>query len=138
MSGSGSVSGRGPRRPRRGGPGVGPGGRWRAQVTPFQREVYDAILGIPRGQVRTYAEVARMIGRPRAARAVGQALRRNRWAPAIPCHRVVAAGRGARGARRRAGVLPSGLELGGYSGPGGLRRKRRLLELEETAARRRV
>lgn len=87
---------------------------WRTQCTPFQRKVYDAILRIPASEVRTYGEVARMIGRPRAARAVGQALTRNRWAPAIPCHRVVA-GDGT---------------LGGYSGPGGLRRKRQLLQGE--------
>lgn len=87
-------------------------------MTPFQRRVYEALLKIPKGQVRTYAEVARMIGRPEAARAVGQALRRNRWAPRIPCHRVVA----------------SGGRIGGYSGPGGLRAKERLLEREKETA----
>lgn len=86
--------------------------------TAFQRRVYEVILTIPRGQVRTYAEVARMIGRPRAARAVGQALKRNRWAPGIPCHRVVAAGG----------------KLGGYSGPGGPARKRRLLRSENVSS----
>ena len=89
---------------------------WWNQATPFQRKVYQAILKVPRGQVRTYAQVARAIGRPRAARAVGQALKRNRWAPAIPCHRVVA----------------SDGTLGGYSGPGGLAAKRRLLLRERT------
>ncbi len=92
---------------------------WRDECTPFQRKVYEALLRIPKGQVRTYAEVARMVGRPKAARAVGQACRSNRWAPAIPCHRVVAAGG----------------RLGGYSGPGGLSAKRRLLERERVAAR---
>lgn len=87
---------------------------WQAQVTPFQRKVYEALLRIPKGQTRTYAQVARMIGRPRAARAVGQALKANRWAPRIPCHRV-AAGDGT---------------LGGYSAPGGLAAKRRLLRCE--------
>ena len=87
---------------------------WREQVTPFQRKVYEAILRIPKGQVRTYGQVARAIGRPRAARAVGQALKRNRWAPRIPCHRVVA-GDGS---------------LGGYSAPGGLSAKRRILRRE--------
>lgn len=91
---------------------------WREQTTPFQRKVYEAILKIPRGQVRTYAEVARMIKRPRAARAVGQALKRNRWAPRIPCHRVVA----------------SGGRLGGYSAPGGLAAKRRLLLAEKVSS----
>ena len=89
---------------------------WREHCTPFQRKVYEALLKIPRGQVRTYGEIARAIGRPRAARAVGQALKHNRWAPAIPCHRVVAIGG----------------RLGGYSARGGLARKRRLLEREGT------
>lgn len=87
---------------------------WRTQVTPFQRKVYETILRIPKGQVRTYAEVARLIRRPKAARAVGQALKRNRWAPDIPCHRVIS----------------SSGKLGGYSGPGGLAAKRRLLRRE--------
>ncbi len=87
---------------------------WREQCTPFQRKVYEAILKIPKGQVRTYAQVARMIGQPKAARAVGQALKRNRWAPKIPCHRIVS-GDGT---------------LGGYSAPGGLQRKKRLLRSE--------
>lgn len=87
---------------------------WQQETTSFQRKVYEAILRIPKGQVRTYAQVARMIGRPKAARAVGQALRRNRWAPQIPCHRVVA----------------SDGSLGGYSAAGGRRRKQRLLQLE--------
>ena len=89
-------------------------GRWRGECTPFQRKVYEAILKIPRGQVRTYAQVARRVGRPKAARAVGQALKRNRWAPRIPCHRVVA----------------SGGKLGGYSARGGRAAKRRLLRRE--------
>lgn len=87
---------------------------WREEATLFQRKVYAALLKIPKGQVRTYAQVARMIGRPNAARAVGQACKRNRWAPAIPCHRVVA----------------SSGKLGGYSGPGGLTAKRQLLRRE--------
>ena len=88
---------------------------WREQCTPFQRKVYEALLKIPKGQVRTYAQIARAVGRPGAGRAVGQACRSNRWAPQIPCHRVVA----------------SGGKLGGYSGPGGLAGKRRLLEREK-------
>jgi len=87
---------------------------WNEQSTLFQRKVYQVLLKIPKGQVRTYAQVARMIGQPRAARAVGQALKRNRWAPEIPCHRVVA----------------SDGTLGGYSAPGGLAAKRRLLRRE--------
>ncbi len=87
---------------------------WRDECTPFQRKVYEALLRIPKGQVRTYSQVARMIGRPKAARAVGQACKRNRWAPQIPCHRVIA----------------SDGSLRGYSAPGGLAAKRRLLQSE--------
>ncbi len=58
-------------------------------VTPFQQKVYDVVRRIPRGQTRTYAQVARLIGNPRASRAVGNALNRNPFAPEVPCHRVV-------------------------------------------------
>lgn len=58
-------------------------------TTPFQRRVYEAARRIPRGMVTTYALLARAIGCG-APRAVGQALRRNRYAPAVPCHRVIA------------------------------------------------
>ena len=90
---------------------------WKQQVTPFQKKVYEAILKIPKGQVRTYAWVAKKIGKPNAARAVGQALKANRWAPAIPCHRVI----GSDGA------------LTGYSARGGVAAKRRLLRHEGVA-----
>jgi methylated-DNA-[protein]-cysteine S-methyltransferase len=63
-------------------------------VTPFQRAVLDAARSIPRGEVRTYGWVAARIGRPRAARAVGQALGANPLPLVIPCHRVVASGAG--------------------------------------------
>ena len=88
---------------------------WRDECTLFQQKVYEAILKIPKGQVRTYAQVARAIGKPQAARAVGQALKRNRWAPMIPCHRVIA----------------SDGTLGGYSAPGGPRAKREILRREK-------
>lgn len=58
-------------------------------TTPFQRRVYGAVARIPRGRVSTYRLVARYIG-CRAARAVGQALRVNPYAPKVPCHRVIA------------------------------------------------
>ena len=67
--------------------------RWREQrggITPFQSAVYDAIRTIPEGRVATYKQVAARIG-CRSARAVGQALKRNPFAPAVPCHRVIAA-----------------------------------------------
>lgn len=57
--------------------------------TDFERRVYSAVLQIPHGETRTYAWVARKIGKPGATRAVGQALRRNRQLILIPCHRVV-------------------------------------------------
>ena len=80
-------------------------------TTPFQRAVLDAASSIPRGEVRTYGWIASRIGRPRAARAVGQALGSNPVPVVIPCHRVVAAGGD-----------------GGYGG--GLDRKAYLLALE--------
>jgi methylated-DNA-[protein]-cysteine S-methyltransferase len=59
-------------------------------VTPFQQRVYDAVALIPEGRVSTYKAVAARI-RCGAPRAVGQALKRNPFAPRIPCHRVIAA-----------------------------------------------
>jgi methylated-DNA-[protein]-cysteine S-methyltransferase len=57
-------------------------------VTPFQQRVYDACSTIPAGKVSTYGELARYLN-CRSARAIGQALRRNPFAPTVPCHRVV-------------------------------------------------
>ena len=56
----------------------------------FDREVLAAVRAIPRGEVRSYGEIARAIGRPGAARAVGGAVGRNPVAMLVPCHRVVA------------------------------------------------
>lgn len=61
----------------------------RADLTDFERAVYRATLAIPRGQTRTYTQIAVAIGRPQAVRAVGNALNRNPFAPDVPCHRVV-------------------------------------------------
>jgi methylated-DNA-[protein]-cysteine S-methyltransferase len=83
-------------------------------TTAFQRQVLKAALAIPRGQTRTYHEVARRIGRPTAARAVGQALGHNPLPIIIPCHRV----------------LGSDGSLHGYSGGHGLATKAWLLRLE--------
>lgn len=82
-------------------------------LTPFDRTVLECTLTIPRGEVRPYSWVAEAIGRPRAARAVGNALARNPVPLLIPCHRVV----------RKDG------HLGPYSG-GGPEWKARLLRLE--------
>jgi methylated-DNA-[protein]-cysteine S-methyltransferase len=55
----------------------------------FQKKVLDFVKKIPKGKVVTYGEVARAIGHPRSARAVGNALHNNPWPIIIPCHRVV-------------------------------------------------
>jgi methylated-DNA-[protein]-cysteine S-methyltransferase len=60
--------------------------------TPFYREVWRALCTVEYGQVITYGQLARQVGRPRAVRAVGQANHRNPLAILIPCHRVVGAG----------------------------------------------
>ncbi len=57
--------------------------------TEFEREVLVATFKIPKGKVSTYKRIAEKIGRPRAYRAVGNALHKNPLAPLIPCHRVV-------------------------------------------------
>jgi O-6-methylguanine DNA methyltransferase len=59
-------------------------------LTKFQRSVYKVVRRIPKGEVRTYGWVAEQIGSPKAARAVGNALNKNPFAPVVPCHRVVA------------------------------------------------
>jgi methylated-DNA-[protein]-cysteine S-methyltransferase len=83
--------------------------------TPFQRSVWGRVLDIPYGGRATYGAVARALGRPRAARAVGAANGANPVPIVVPCHRLVGA---------------SG-DLTGYGG--GLELKRRLLRLEQTA-----
>jgi O-6-methylguanine DNA methyltransferase len=80
--------------------------------TDFQRACWRALLAIPYGQTRTYADIARAVGRPHGFRAVGMANNRNPVAIVVPCHRVIA----------------SDGTLCGYGG--GLDIKRKLLELE--------
>ena len=60
-------------------------------ATPFQRDVWEALRAIPFGEVRTYGDIAIMVDRPLAARAVGNANNANPWPVIVPCHRVVAA-----------------------------------------------
>lgn len=60
-----------------------------ANITKFQQLVYEATKKIPQGKVSTYREIAKAIKKPRAARAVGNALNCNPFAPIVPCHRVV-------------------------------------------------
>jgi methylated-DNA-[protein]-cysteine S-methyltransferase len=85
-------------------------------VDEFRRAVYTAAREIVPGTTRSYGDIARAIGRPDAARDVGAALARNPFPIIVPCHRVVAAN----------GALT------GFSAPGGLATKRRMLELEGT------
>ena len=82
--------------------------------TPFQQSVWRALSAIPYGQTATYGEIAQLIGRPGASRAVGTACNRNPVPLLIPCHRVVASDGG----------------LAGYRG--GISLKSRLLKLEQT------
>ncbi len=86
-------------------------------MTPFQWQVLAATATIPLGETRSYKWVAKRIGRPRAVRAVGQALRRNPFPLIIPCHRVI----------RQDG------SLGGYAGGSG-NRKAELLAMERQLA----
>jgi len=87
-----------------------------AGIDDTRRLVYAATQEIPAGSTRTYGEVARAIDRrdPEGARDVGAALAKNPFPIVVPCHRVVAANGG----------------LHGFSAPGGLETKRRMLELE--------
>ena len=82
--------------------------------TKFQLKVWAYLRKIPRGSVRTYAQVAKDIGKPLAIRAVANAIGKNPYAPKIPCHRVIR----------------SNGSLGGYSGKGGVKTKRFLLKKE--------
>lgn len=84
--------------------------------TPFQFACWHALIAIPYGETRSYADIARAIGHPNAFRAVGMANNRNPVAIVVPCHRVIA----------------SGGSLCGYGG--GLDIKRKLLDLEEANA----
>ena len=83
-------------------------------VTPFQQRVYAQTLRIPPGQTCTYGELAEALGSRQLARAVGQALGRNPFAPIVPCHRVLAAHGG----------------IGGFSAHGGAATKLQMLANE--------
>jgi methylated-DNA-[protein]-cysteine S-methyltransferase len=83
-------------------------------VDDFRRGVYAATRAVGPGETATYGEIARAIGEPGAARAVGAALGANPFPIVVPCHRILAA----------TGALH------GFSAPGGIRTKRRMLEIE--------
>jgi len=82
--------------------------------TKFQVKVWNYLIKIPRGQVKTYKQVAKAINRPKAARAVANACAKNPYAPKVPCHRVI----------RSDGTL------GGFSSPGGTKTKKKMLKKE--------
>tara|TARA_Y200000002_G_C22297913_1_gene503284 strand:+ start:195 stop:494 length:300 start_codon:yes stop_codon:yes gene_type:complete len=82
--------------------------------TKFQRKVWNYLKTIKKGSVTTYKQVAIAINRPKSARAVANAVGKNPLAPKIPCHRVI----------------KSDGSLGGYSGKGGIKTKKKLLKKE--------
>ena len=84
--------------------------------TKFQQLVWNEIEKIPYGETRSYKDIAVSIGRPRAARAVANACAKNPTPIKRPCHRVIC----------------SNGQLGGYSGPGGIETKKKLLEQESS------
>jgi len=87
-------------------------------VPPFHRRIYELVRAIPPGASLSYGEVAAKADAPGAARAVGQAMKRNPFSILVPCHRVFAANG----------------KIGGYSAHGGIATKLRLLSLEASAA----
>ena len=86
-----------------------------AGVPAFNQRVYEIARAIPPGQTLSYGEVAARLGDPGAARAVGQALGHNPFAPIVPCHRVLAAGK----------------RSGGFSAGGGVATKLKMLQIEK-------
>jgi methylated-DNA-[protein]-cysteine S-methyltransferase len=85
-----------------------------ARISPFNRRVYDQLRLVPRGRTTTYGSLAKAVGMPDAAQAVGRAMAANPWPVIVPCHRV----------------LGTGMSFGGFSAPGGQATKARLLALE--------
>ena len=82
--------------------------------TQFQLKVWSYLKKIPKGKLKTYAQVAKAIGKPKAVRAVANAIGKNPLPPKIPCHRVIR----------------SDGKLGGYSAKGGIKTKKKLLKNE--------
>jgi len=82
--------------------------------TNFQKKVWNEISKIPKGKVKTYKELAKLIGKPKSSRAVANACGKNPYPIKIPCHRVIR----------------SDGSLGGYSGKGGIKTKKNLLKKE--------
>jgi methylated-DNA-[protein]-cysteine S-methyltransferase len=88
------------------------------EIPTFNRRVYEVARTIPPGATLSYGEIAARLGEPGAARDVGSALGQNRFAIVVPCHRVVSANG----------------KLGGFSAPGGVKTKLRLLSIEGVQA----
>tara|TARA_B100001175_G_scaffold118551_1_gene100720 strand:- start:4744 stop:5025 length:282 start_codon:yes stop_codon:yes gene_type:complete len=82
--------------------------------TKFQVKVWKYLMKIPKGTIKSYKQVAIAINRPKSARAVANACRKNPYFPKVPCHRVI----------RSDGAL------GGFSAPGGTKAKKKLLKEE--------
>ena len=80
----------------------------------FQIKVWKYLKTIAKGKVKTYKQVAIGINKPKSARAVANACGKNPYSPKIPCHRVIR----------------SDGSLGGFSGPGGIKAKKKLLKME--------
>lgn len=86
-------------------------------MTQFQRRVVNQCREIPFGETITYRELAERSGSPRAARAVGSVMSKNRFPIVVPCHRVIAANK----------------KIGGFSAPDGVSLKQKMLRLEQKA-----
>jgi methylated-DNA-[protein]-cysteine S-methyltransferase len=86
-----------------------------ADLPEMQARIYAYTRAIPPGETRTYGDIARALGDPLLARAVGQAMGRNPWPIIVPCHRVLAAGG----------------KTGGFSAPGGVDTKFKILTIEQ-------
>ena len=82
--------------------------------TKFEKKVWNYLITIKKGSIKTYKQVAIAINRPKSARAVANAVGKNPLAPKIPCHRVI----------------KSDGSIGGYSGKGGVKTKKKLLKKE--------
>jgi methylated-DNA-[protein]-cysteine S-methyltransferase len=87
-------------------------------LTPFQQRVVETVRAIPRGETKSYGEVAALVGSPGAARAVGTVMATNPVPIIVPCHRVVGSAGG----------------LGGFSAAGGVSTKQWMLDLESNHA----
>tara|TARA_B100001540_G_C15484843_1_gene496379 strand:- start:135 stop:404 length:270 start_codon:yes stop_codon:yes gene_type:complete len=86
--------------------------------TKFQLKVWKYIKKIPKGKVKSYKEVAIGINMPNSARAVANACAKNPYAPIVPCHRIIR----------------SDGSIGGFSGQGGIKAKKKLLKKEGFSA----